>query len=69
MKKRTKRVFVSDPTPSKVDFAYLKRTSLPTDVALDVERLSQKMTLRGIRRAVRKAVESGQHPELSRYVS
>jgi hypothetical protein len=67
MKKRTKKVFQPVLTPPRIDFAYLERASDP-EVALSVECLSQKKTKRSIMRNIRKAVQSGQHPALSRYL-
>jgi hypothetical protein len=66
MKKRTKRVFVSEPTPPRIDVAFLLRTKLDAPKAISLEAQSQGKTERGVRRSIRKLVAS--HPALSRYL-
>jgi hypothetical protein len=55
-------------TQSRVDFLFLKQTSLPVDRALHTEGIKSGMTARGIRRALRKAIQAGE-TGLERYTS
>jgi hypothetical protein len=59
MKKSRVSAYVPTKTPSRVDLVFLENTSLDTEKALYAEHLKCGLTRRGIRRAIRKAIQAG----------